>query len=509
MTDMSPLPSSTRKHIRGSSLVFGGRFISIGLKFILQILIVRYLSKSDYGAFAYTINLVQIAAIVSAMSLEKAGSRYISIYDEENDYHSLFGFIVLSLITIFGIGIALVILVVGFSGVIVGTLVNDPIVIGLLIIMISLAPLQAMDSWFQAVFAAFSSVHGIILRRYIIWPVLQLLSVLFVIALQADVYALAWFYLLAGVIGTGMYAVMTYQLLRRRDLFKHFSLPALRFNTREIFGFSIPTMASGLMFILRSHIVVILLGWFGTIEMVAEFRAVLPLATLNAIVYGSFVFLYTPLVARMLSQNNRAEISDLYWRTTAWISIASLPVFLVTFALAQPLVVLLLGERYATSGAILSVLALGQYCYAVMGFNVDTLRVYGVVRYLLLVDSIVMVAAVAAYFILIPMYGAMGGAIGFSFSVALAGILRHIGLAIHTDIRSVNWSYLAIFPLIFVTTVILGLVQYAFEPSLVVTLPLAAVLSLAVLYLTRDKLQVGDIFPELLKMPLVGRLLQA
>jgi O-antigen/teichoic acid export membrane protein len=511
MSELQPndsnLKKSTRKHIRGSTLLFGGRVISIGLKFFLQILIVRYLSKSDYGAFAYAINMVEIVAIISTMSLDKAASRFIPIYDEGGDYESLFGFIILSFITIFGIGISIILLFAGLQSKILGTLTNDPLIIALLLILISLAPLLAIDSWFQALFAAFSSIRAIFFRRYIVWPGLQLLAILFVIVTESDVQTLAWGYVIGGVIGSAMYANLSYRLLKRRKLLQHFSWNKLNFNAREIFGFSVPTLSSGLAFILRSQIVVVFLEFYRDTGAVAEFRAVLPIANLNEMVYGSFVFLYMPLVARMLTNHDADGINDLYWRTTAWISIATLPIFLVTFVLADPLVTLLFGEKYATSGEVMAILAVGLYFNAILGFNVHTLRIYGVVRYLLVIDVTVMVAAVIAYNFLIPEYGAVGGALGYTIAIILSNILNHFGLAIYTKIDLVNWSYLRIYTMIIMITLLLWGVQFILDPPLFISVPLAAILASSVLYLNREKLQVGEIFPELLKIPVIGKLL--
>jgi O-antigen/teichoic acid export membrane protein len=47
------------------------------------------------------------------------------------------------------------------------------------------------------------------------------------------------------------------------------------------------------------------------------------------------------------------------------------------------LTVLLFGERYVDAAPILSLLALGQFANAVIGFNAATLRVSGSLRWLL------------------------------------------------------------------------------------------------------------------------------
>ena len=45
--------AATRQQIRGSSLLLTGRLLSLAVNFATQVLIVRYLSKTDFGAFAH------------------------------------------------------------------------------------------------------------------------------------------------------------------------------------------------------------------------------------------------------------------------------------------------------------------------------------------------------------------------------------------------------------------------------------------------------------------------
>ena len=52
--------TSTRGHIRGSVMLLLGRLTSMSLAFVTQVVMVRYLSKSDYGAFAYALSVVAL-----------------------------------------------------------------------------------------------------------------------------------------------------------------------------------------------------------------------------------------------------------------------------------------------------------------------------------------------------------------------------------------------------------------------------------------------------------------
>jgi O-antigen/teichoic acid export membrane protein len=262
------------------------------------------------------------------------------------------------------------------------------------------------------------------------------------------------------------------------------------------------------VYIGRSQLIIVILELFHGTTAVAEFRVVQPAVRLNSLVYASFEFMYLPIVARLFAKNDGQGISEAYWRTAAWISIATFPVFLVTFSLAQPVVLLLYGQEYASSGTIMSILALGMYVNAVMGFNKDTLRVYHRLRYLFFVDAAIMVITLALSMLAIPEYGALGAAVVFTTALIINNILFHIGLSRLTPVKLFDWSYLRIYVMVVIGATALSVVQAVWSPPLPVGLVLAAALSLLLLRLNASSLQIGETFPELLKVPALGRLLQ-
>jgi O-antigen/teichoic acid export membrane protein len=78
-------------HIRGSSLLLLGRLLGVGLNFLIQVLTVRYLTKSDYGAFAYALSAEALGASLAAFCLDKSLARFMPIYHERRDYRRIFG----------------------------------------------------------------------------------------------------------------------------------------------------------------------------------------------------------------------------------------------------------------------------------------------------------------------------------------------------------------------------------------------------------------------------------
>src|SRR3954462_1795704 len=89
-----PAPTSgaaaTRRQIRGSSLLLAGRMLSLAVNFATQVLIVRYLSKADFGAFAYGLSIVSLGESLAVLGLDKAIARFLPIYEEHGAYGKLF-----------------------------------------------------------------------------------------------------------------------------------------------------------------------------------------------------------------------------------------------------------------------------------------------------------------------------------------------------------------------------------------------------------------------------------
>jgi len=209
-----------------------------------------------------------------------------------------------------------------------------------------------------------------------------------------------------------------------------------------------------------------------------------------------------PLASRMFARKEWQGINDLYWQSATWIAMISFPVFLVTFSLAQPLTVLLFGERYADSAMILALLALGYYFNAALGFNGLTLRVFGKVRYLFVADLIMAAATLGVNLALIPRYGALGAAIGTCGTLIAQNLVYQIGLGFGTSIRLFHWRSFKVYLLIIAGAAGVFLVQLLLSPPLYVAFGLATLASLAAIGVNRQSLKVKETFPEVLRFPL-------
>src|ERR687885_325953 len=89
-----------RRHVRGSSLLVLGRVLSMFISMATQVLIVRALTKGDYGAFAYALAISSAGATILSLGQGKLLSRFMAMYEEQKDYARMFGAMALAIGTV-------------------------------------------------------------------------------------------------------------------------------------------------------------------------------------------------------------------------------------------------------------------------------------------------------------------------------------------------------------------------------------------------------------------------
>ena len=500
---------TTKKGIRGSGILLLGRGISMGSNFLIQVLIVRHLSKSDYGAFAYALSLSVAFTTFIELGLDRSITRFLPIYDERGEPRKVVGTIVMQLATVLTLGLSLVLVVVGLRGWLTGRLIEDPEAMTLLAILVVLAPIQALDNMCQNIFAVYARARAIFWRRHVLNPMLNLAVVVLLLASGSGPAFLAAGYVLAGAFGFIIYGSLAIQVLRHSGLGPFLSPRNADYPFREVLAFTVPLLASDFLFTLMNTSDAILLGRLDGTEAVASFRAIQPLAGANHLVFASFGILFTPLVARLYARRDDAGIDHIDWSTAVWVTVLSFPIFVVTFALARPVTIALLESRYASSATYLAMVSFGFFIDSILGFNGLTLKALGKVRAVVLLNVAAGVVNLGLNLVLIPRYGPLGAAIGTSSTLVAHNVLKQFALARTTRIRFLEWRAAKVYLVVAAATAAVWLFEVVIGPPLIVALMAAGVASVLVLLVSRNSLEAGEVFPEVARLPLIRRLVPA
>jgi O-antigen/teichoic acid export membrane protein len=500
--------SSTAKAVRGSSLLLLGKVLALGLNFGSQVLIVRYLTKDDYGAFAYALSIVMLFKGLVLFGIPDTLARFLPYYRERDQRRAMpgamiFGFgMVLALGLLCAIGVAVVAHTTG------ARLIADPQARDLAIILAFLIPLEAFNDLLTTLFAVFASPKAIFFRRSVLAPGLRIALIVALMVAGAGVVELAAGYLAISAVGVLIYLSIFGRLLRNEPELTFRKPRSLEYPVKEMLAFAIPTLATAFVWVLMESTDAILLGHFRDSAAVANFRAVLPVARLNQFVILSFGTLYTPLAARAFARGDDAELSDMYWQTAAWIAVLTFPIFVLSFAFAKPLVETIFGARYSNSSTILTLLSFSYFIQSATGFNGVTLKVFRKLRYSVCIDSAAAVTNIALSLYLVPRFGAVGAAFGTMLTMTVHNILKQIGIWRFTPVAPVPRNYLPFYGAVVGVSALLVGVQWLTSPNILAALALGALGSLAVLWVALHTLRIATVFPEIGRVPVLGTVLK-
>jgi O-antigen/teichoic acid export membrane protein len=504
---LEPPQSPTAGLIRGSSLLLFGRGLQLVLKMVVQIVIVRYLTKADYGALAYALSLVALGETVSTFGLDRAVTRFLPIYEERREYGKMLGTVLLVVSSIVSLGAAMIVVGIGLRAAFGAGALGGSEAFSLLVILIVLAPIRSLDNVMMGMFAVFSKPTAIFFRKYLLEPAIEILIVVLLVSRKAPVSFLAQGYVVGALVGVAVYTWMLFRMLSERGLFTRFRQARREVPVREVFAFTLPLLSSDLLYGVMGATDAVILNAFaaagqGAIA-VGAFRVVQPAAKLNQFVMLSFTMLFTPVAARLFARRDDEGLRHAYGQTAVWMAILGFPVFAVTFALAKPLTTTLFGEQYASSAIVLSLLSVGYYVSTISGFNGLTLKVVGKLRAIVAINLIGLVLNLALNLVLIKLYGVKGAAIGTMTTLLLHNLMKQFAVRMVTGVRLLDDGRRGLYATMAVGAALLLAVQLIADPPLIVGLGLGAVVSLVVLARGRHLLQMDETFPELMRFRLL------
>ena len=148
----------------------------------------------------------------------KTLSRFLAIYVEERDFGKLFGSVLVAAGTVLATGTLLIGGLFLFRDGLAGSVLHDSSAVTVLLIVVFLAPMEALDQLFVAIFAVFTKPRSIFFRKYLFTPCLRLAVVAAVAATSGSVETLAVGYVGAQVLGLLVYMTMLRKVLAEQGL---------------------------------------------------------------------------------------------------------------------------------------------------------------------------------------------------------------------------------------------------------------------------------------------------
>lgn len=497
-----------RAHMRGSTLLVVGRVLAMLIGMATTVILVRGLTKAEFGAFEYALTLAGAGRILLSLGQGRLLSRFMAGYEESGDYPRMFGAMFLAVGTICVTSIPIIAVLFVWSEELIGSAVDSDAAVRLVLVLLFVAPMEALDQVFVSLFAVFSRPRAIFFRKHLLAPGLRFVVVLVMWLTGQDVMFLAVGYLLASVAGLLLYVGLLVQVLHERGLWQHFDPRRVILPFRAVFEFSFPLITGELALLSMKVGGVMVLARYHSVTEIASYRAVFGVARLNTAVTTSFATLFLPTIARLHARDNIAELRDTYWHTATFVAVTTFPIFALTGPLAPATTLTLFGPRYADSALVLSILAIGYYLNVMFGFNVYTLQVCGRIRLLVGVNLFMASLNIGLCFALADELGAVGIAIANCAALTAQNLINQWGLRRSIDTGFIprgSWScYLQILG----AAILLWVFELLVSPGIVLSVLAATVVSALIFFGCQRSLQLAATFPELRRLPLVGRLVR-
>lgn len=427
---MSDADQAIRDVVRGAGIVYVGLFVELLIAFLAQVLAARYLSVSGFGGITTGTALLDIGSIVGGLGLAAGLTRYLPRIDD-NEKRSLTttAFLVTG-ITSFAIGIA-----ISFNASFIAVEVfGDRTVTTSIRIFGAAIPFAALLN------VAIGGIRGQkrpLYRVYVknlLHPVARILLVVVVITYGLGQTGMAGAYAVPYVVS----AVLALALLTRS--LPHSSLSLDADLTVDVASYSLPfTITRMAGFVYRSIDIFLVLHFLGSFA-VGVYGVAYAATSFMGMLSTAFNFLGTP-VASELEHGGKIDESMRVFRSTArWLVIGSVCVFIPLGIFSTEFITIIYGEKYATGGIVLTILAGGFAVKNVLSVHGPILEALGHSKILSINSVAAALANVILNVILIPRYGIVGAAIATVVSFFLRDALTMVQVRHFLGTTPISWA---------------------------------------------------------------------
>jgi O-antigen/teichoic acid export membrane protein len=191
---------------------------------------------------------------------------------------------------------------------------------------------------------------------------------------------------------------------------------------RSLLRYSYPLLFAKFISMLYGWTDTLVIGLMMTARDVGVYNAALPTAMLLLIPSQCILSIYLPLIAELVSRNEREDISVIHHRVTRWIVLLTLPATLFQIAFSREIVIALFGEAYAQAGPALAVLAIGFLIQAASKPSATLLHAFKETRRVPMITLGSLALNLALNILLVREVGIVGAAVATSLTSIATGV---------------------------------------------------------------------------------------
>lgn len=452
------MSQSTQKQViaQNATIMMGSQIITWALGLVIVVALPRYLGPEAVGQLAVVGSIWIIAWSLASFSIENLLIKEIA--RDKTRLPNLLSMTIAIRAVAFIISAGTVALYVWLNG-------YDMEMV-YLFLLIGLAQPIALTSAAMGASVQGLERMGVLSVSTILSKLIYGLLVLLIIFLNFGVYAVAAAGFISALLGL---AVLFFGLARVSKLWAPFTMS-------EVFGLlkaSIPFMIGGLLLIVYQQVDTITISKIADYETVGWYSSAHHLMGTFVFIPGIFIAAVFPALARSHSDGS-GMLEKIASKSVDMMVLCSVPIGLGLVVVSDSLVVLLFGEEFAPSGAVLAMMGIALiavYQTTVLGhFLIATDRL----RFWLIVMVVGIIATIILDVLLVPLCeqwfanGAIGGAL--SYVVVESGMVL-VGLRLMPK-GTFGWQNLHLAMRVLVAGVVMVAITWWFR-DLFIAIPIA------------------------------------
>ncbi len=414
---------------RGTLFLLFATLGLVVLNFVSRVVVVRSIRPSDFSAFSLALSLAGLLSAFGTLGLTNAVARGIPHAASDAERRT----IVRSTFAIGGVAaVASSALLWVFAGPIGGALGEPALTLALEFVPVTLGA-SIVGSLVASIFQGFEDVTPNALFLQLVNP--GLFVVFLGVALLIPPTGIGFpealaAYALASVVTLGLILVYAGRQLPHRLPRGPLAPEALG----PLLRFAAPLFVVSIMSSVTASGDTILLGIYHFGE-TGTYSASLTLARLLQIGIGAAGYIFLPVATKFLRQNDSRSVQLTYATVTKWMTLVSLPLFLVFFFFPSASLGFVYGARYVSVVEPLQLAVLGAFLTTVLGPSTMLQVAFGQTRLLMYNSIAAGVVDVGLAFLLVPGSGYVGAAFAWAVANALFTGLSLVELAVLSGVH--------------------------------------------------------------------------
>ncbi len=404
---------------RGAGTAFLVQVSGVGLTYMVQIFLARWLGTAEFGIYEYVVSCTLLLAIFGGLGLPTAVLRFISQYKVTQQWQQLTGLIQgtwqLTGVISFALTLGTTALILIFTD--SSWIYYTPLLIGVWMVpLIALAQLQAeMARAFNKIILAYAPFR-------LIQPLLVLGAAFSAGQIQSPLQS--EIVLGVSILSLILVVVSQWQFLQHQ-LKIEYQLATPDYQTTEWLKVAFPLLLQGVFFIVLNQTDILMIGTIISPESVGIYSAAAKTSVWVTFVLQAVNTVVAPVFTTLYTQNDRSGLQSLVATVAHWIFWPSLILAIAIITFADPILGLF-GSEFVAARLPMTILIFGQlvnvgsgsvgYLMVMTGHQNQSAIIFGCSA----ITNIILNA------LTIPTLGILGAALSTALTMAMWNILLHV-----------------------------------------------------------------------------------